>query len=81
MATLTELGQRTDGREGFIRVNIVPLLSEPFNAMVAINDHFAVSASPMSQSTASILDILHSDWAIITERAMTILDGIKELAT
>lgn len=81
MATLIELGQRTDGREGFIRVNIAPLPSEPFNAMIAINDHFDVSASPMSQSTASVLDILQSDWAVITERAINILDGIKELAT
>ncbi len=79
MASVEEQGERTDGRDGWVRVRIQPVLDagEPHQAIVAVNDHFAVSKSPEAGSTELITTLLGEEWNDMTTRASAILDHCK----
>jgi hypothetical protein len=80
MALLQEQGMRTDGREGYIRVKVEPILDESLRAVVGVNDHVIVGATNEPRSTALIAGFLLEEWAEVTSRAARILDHVEHLA-
>ena len=68
IATMQMQGERTDGRPGYIRVKVEPILDGSLRVLVAVNDHYELSTDDQSSSTVAAREILIDRW----------LDGAKE---
>jgi len=80
MARLDELGVRTDGHDGHVRVKIEPILDDSFEIVAEVNDHFAFSSEDSQASTGRLSVLLSESWPDILSRARMILDRVKDLA-
>lgn len=80
MATLQEQGGRDDGREGWIRVKVEPVLDDSLRTVVGVNDHVIVTERNESRATLAIADFLVDDWTAIASRAEHILGHVEQLA-
>ncbi|MGE0138501.1 MAG: hypothetical protein AB7R77_11840 [Ilumatobacteraceae bacterium] len=79
MVRLDEQGLRTDGREGYIRVRVEPIMDGGTKVLLEVNDHFEVSVKNSAKSTEEIRTLLLGDWNSITRRATDIMHHMKGL--
>lgn len=79
VARLDEVGQRDDGRAGYIRVQLEQPLDGTLESSAVVNDHIAFSGQPEQESTAQLSEVLLESWPAITARAAAIHQRIKEL--
>lgn len=78
---LDEVGQRDDGRVGYVRVQLEQPLDGTMDVSAQVNDHIAFSEVPEQESTFQLAEFLLEGWPEITSRAAAIHGRIKELAT
>jgi hypothetical protein len=55
-------GERKDGREGYLRIQVEPVLDGQFRVHVGVNDHYQVGSQPASSMTPTIVGIINARW-------------------
>lgn len=80
VARLDEVGQRDDGLDGYIRVQLEQPLNGTQEISAQVNDHIVFSEQPEHRSTAQLSEFLLMNWPAITARAAAIHERIQDLA-
>ena len=83
VARLDEQGVRPDGREGWVRVRVEPVLDGTFRVVTEVNDHFTfTTAKPLAdepEATGRMVATLLEDWGPIAERAAKVFDRVDAM--
>ncbi len=77
LATLIEQGDRDDGRSGWIRVTVAPVLEGTLDVKLGVNDHVSFGTVPAASVTAEIVTMLSDEWSTITRRAEALLEVLR----
>ena len=79
VARLHEMGQRTDGFEGYVQVIVEPILDGGTKIRLEVNDHFDFSHCGPHSSTEQIRCLLEDAWGTISLRADDILNHMRDM--
>jgi hypothetical protein len=79
MAALTMQGVRTDGRDGYLRVQVTATLDESYRVLVNVNDHYQMSHENLSSSTSVARSIIEECWRDAHKQAMQIAEHLTQV--
>jgi hypothetical protein len=78
MASVTEQGVRSDGREGYIRVKVEPSIPVSPGVYIQVNDHYQWRTAEGETALDSIIQVLQEDWEKSLTRASEAMQAILE---
>jgi hypothetical protein len=77
VATMQMQGERKDGRPGYVRVKVEPILDGTFTVALGVNDHYELSEDDRSTSTEGARAILSDRWQGAGHEAREIVEHLR----